>query len=62
MYKIINVVFTNRKLNAVEISKFPQYSFICNEKVKEGDLLVSPNYSTGMMVTKIFTSESNLIN
>ena len=62
MYKIINVVFTNRKLNAVEISKLVQYTFICNEKVKEGDLLVSPNYSTGMMVTKIFTSESNLIN
>jgi hypothetical protein len=62
MYRIINVVFTNRKLNAVEISKLPQYSFICNERVKEGDLLVSPNYSTGMMVTKIFTSESNLIN
>lgn len=62
MYKIINVVFTNRKLNAVEISKLPQYSFICNEKVKEGDLLVSPNYSTGMMITKVFTSDSNLIN
>lgn len=62
MYRIINVVFTNRKLNAVEVSKLMQYSFICNEKVKEGDLLVSPNYSTGMMVTKIFTSESNLIN
>lgn len=62
MYKIINVVFTNRKLNAVEISKLPQYSFICNEKVKEGDLLVSPNYSTGMMITKVFTSNSNLIN
>ena len=62
MYRVINVVFTNRKLNAVEISKLGQYTFICNEKVKEGDLLVSPNYSTGMMVTKIFTSESNLIN
>lgn len=62
MYKIINVVFTNRKLDAVEISKLPQYSFICNEKVKEGDLLVSPNYSTGMMITKVFTSNSNLIN
>lgn len=62
MYKIISVVFTNRKLNAVEISKLPQYSFICNEKVKEGDLLVSPNYSTGMMITKVFTSDSNLIN
>ena len=62
MYKIINVVYTNRKLNAVEISKLPQYSFICNEEVKEGDLLVSPNYSTGMMITKMFTSNSNLIN
>lgn len=62
MYKIINVVFTNRKLNAVEISKLPQYSFICNEKVKEGDLLVSPNYSTSLMVVNISKSNSNLIN
>ena len=63
MYKIINVVFTNRKLNAVEISKLPQYSFICNDKeVKEGDLLVSPNYSTSLMVINISESNSNLIN
>ena len=63
MYRIINVVFTNRKLNAVEISKLPQYSFICNSKeVKEGDLLVSPNYSTGLMVVSISKSNSNLIN
>lgn len=63
MYKIINVVFTNRKLNAVEISKLPQYSFICNDKeVKEGDLLVSPNYSTGLMIVSISKSDSNLIN
>ena len=62
MYKIINVVFTNRKLNAVEISKLPQYSFICNDnEVKEGDLLVSPNYSTGLMVVSISKSNSNPI-
>ena len=34
MYRIIHVVFTTRKLNAVEVSKQTKYAFICNEKVK----------------------------
>ena len=62
MYKVINVVYTTRKLNVLEANKLVKYAFICNVPVKEGDLLVSPNYTTPMMVTDVFISETNLIN
>lgn len=29
MYKVINVVFTTRKMNALEVSKMNKYAFIC---------------------------------
>ena len=62
MYKIINVVYTTRKMNALEVSKLTKYAFICDIPVKEGDLLVSPMYTTPMMVTDTYMSESNLLN
>lgn len=62
MYKVINVVFTTRKMNALEVSKMNKYAFICNIPVKEGDLLISPMYTTPMMVIDIYMSESNLLN
>ena len=62
MYKVINVVFTTRKMNALEVAKMTKYAFICNIPVKEGDLLVSPMYTTPMMVTDTYMSESNLLN
>ena len=62
MYKVINVVYTTRKLNVLEANKLVKYAFICNVPVKEGDLLVSPSYTTPMMVTDVFMSETNLIN
>ena len=44
MYKIIECVFTNRKLNIYDVSGMKKYQFVYDYPVKTGDMLESPMY------------------
>lgn len=53
MYRIVTVVFTKRKLNALELAGQKRYSFVCTESVEIGDMIESPVYSTPLEVVDI---------
>ena len=38
-YRVITVVFTRRKLSALEIAEQKKYLFICEHRVKIGDII-----------------------
>ena len=50
MHKIIECVFTNRKLNIYEASDLEKYKFICYYPVNTGDMIESPMYETPLEV------------
>lgn len=52
-YRVITVVFTRRKLSALEIAEQKKYLFICEHEVKIGDIIDSPTYATPCQVIDI---------
>ena len=52
-YRVITVVFTKRKLSALEIDEQKKYLFICEYEVKIGDIIDSPTYATPCQVIDI---------
>ena len=52
-YRVITVVFTKRKLSALEIAEQKKYLFICEHRVKIGDIIDSPTYATPCQVIDI---------
>ena len=52
-YRVITVVFTRRKLSALEIAEQKKYLFICEHRVKIGDIIDSPTYATPCQVIDI---------
>ena len=52
-YRIVTVVFTKRKLSALEIAEQKKYLFICEYEVKIGDMIDSPTYATPCQVIDI---------
>lgn len=52
-YKVITVVFTKRKLSALEIAEQKKYLFICEHEVKIGDMIDSPIYATPCQIIDI---------
>lgn len=63
--KTIKVVYTTRVLSSEELKtkSLKNYYFLCSYKaVKVGDLIVSPMYTTPMMVVEIINSDSTIRN
>lgn len=52
-YKVVTVVFTKRKLSALEIAEQKKYLFICEHEVKIGDMIDSPTYATPCQIIDI---------
>ena len=52
-YRVVTVVFTKRKLSALEIAEQKKYLFICEHEVKIGDMIDSPTYATPCQVIDI---------
>lgn len=51
--KTIIIVYTNTKLTEKEIGNIKKYCFNTEADLKEGDILKSPDYSTGIQVVKV---------
>ena len=60
-YQVITVVFTRRKLSALEISELKKYLFVCEYDVKIGDIIDSPTYATPCQVIDITWKNSKPI-
>ena len=58
MYRVITIVYTKRKLSALEIAEQKKYLFICEHDVKIGDMIDSPVYATPCQVIDV-TWKSN---
>lgn len=50
---LTTVVYTNRKLNFLELSGMKRYQFVCNRMLDIGDMVESPVYNTPMQVVDI---------
>ena len=61
-YRIITVVFTKRKLSALEIAEQKKYLFICEHEVKIGDMIDSPTYAAPCQIIDISWDNSRPIN
>ena len=57
-YRVVTVVFTKRKLSALEIAEQKKYLFICEHRVKIGDIIDSPTYATPCQVIDVSWSNS----
>ena len=53
MYRVITIVYTKRKLSALEIAEQKKYLFICEHDVKIGDMIDSPVYATPCQVIDV---------
>lgn len=53
MYRVITIVYTKRKLSALEIAEQKKYLFICEHEVKIGDMIDSPVYATPCQVIDV---------
>jgi len=62
MYRVITIVYTRRKLSALEIAEQKKYLFICEYEVKIGDMLDSPTYATPCQVIDVSWSNSKPMN
>ena len=51
--RVVTVVFSNRKLSALEIADQNKYMFICDSDVKIGDMIDSPVYATRCQIIDI---------
>ena len=61
-YRVITIVYTKRKLSALEIAEQKKYLFICEYEVKIGDMIDSPTYATPCQVIDVSWSNSKPIN
>lgn len=61
-YRVITIVYTRRKLSALEIAEQKKYLFICEYEVKIGDMIDSPTYATPCQVIDVSWSNSKPIN
>ena len=61
-YRVITVVFTKRKLSALEIAEQKKYLFICEHEVKIGDMIDSPTYATPCQIIDVSWNNSKPIN
>lgn len=61
-YKVITVVFTKRRISALEIAEQKKYLFICEHDVKIGDMIDSPTYVTPCQVIDVSRSDSKPMN
>lgn len=50
---LTTVIYTNRKLNFLELSGMKRYQFICNRMLSIGDMIESPVYNTPMQVVDV---------
>ena len=57
-YRVITIVYSKRKLSALEIAEQKKYLFICEHDVKIGDMIDSPVYATPCQVIDV-TWKSN---
>lgn len=57
-YRVVTVVFTKRKLSALEIAEQKKYLFICEHEVKIGDIIDSPTYATPCQVIDVSWNNS----
>ena len=61
-YRVITVVFTKRKLSALEIAEQKKYLFICEHEVKIGDMIDSPTYATPCQIIDVSWNNSKPMN
>ena len=61
-YRIVTVVFTKRKLSALEIAEQKKYLFICEHEVKIGDMIDSPTYATPCQIIDVSWNNSKPMN
>lgn len=61
-YRVITIVYTKRKLSALEIAEQKKYLFICEYEVKIGDMIDSPTYVTPCQVIDVSWSDSKPMN
>ena len=61
-YRIVTVVFTKRKLSALEIAEQKKYLFICEYEVKIGDMIDSPTYATPCQIIDVSWNNSKPMN
>ena len=61
-YRVVTVVFTKRKLSALEIAEQKKYLFICEHEVKIGDMIDSPTYATPCQIIDVSWNNSKPIN
>ena len=61
-YRVITVVFTRRKLSALEIAEQKKYLFICEHEVKIGDIIDSPTYATPCQIIDVSWNNSKPMN
>ena len=61
-YRIITIVYTRRKLSALEIAEQKKYLFICEHEVKIGDMIDSPTYATPCQIIDVSWNNSKPMN
>ena len=62
MYRVITIVYTRRKLSALEIAEQKKYLFICEHEVKIGDMIDSPTYATPCQVIDVTRTNNKPVN
>lgn len=62
MYRVITIVYTRRKLSALEIAEQKKYLFICEHEVKIGDMIESPTYATPCQVIDVTWKNNKPVN
>lgn len=62
MYRVITIVYTRRKLSALEIAEQKKYLFICEHEVKIGDMIDSPTYATPCQVIDVTWMNNKPVN
>jgi hypothetical protein len=61
-YRVITIVYTRRKLSALEIAEQKKYLFICEHEVRIGDMIDSPTYATPCQVIDVTYKNSKPMN
>lgn len=57
-YRVITIVYSKRKLSALEIAEQKKYLFVCDYEVKIGDMIESPTYVTPCQVVDVTWTDS----
>lgn len=61
-YRVITIVYSKRKLSALEIAEQKKYLFVCDYEVKIGDMIESPTYITPCQVVDVTWKDTKPIN